>query len=62
MDAHWRAVRLDLDAPKRAPEDLDPKTRMLGLAPSTCVRHASTCDWRSGVTPVHTGAKVCLFT
>ena len=23
----------DLDAPKRAPENLDPKTRMLGLAP-----------------------------
>ena len=25
---------LDLDAPKRAPEDLDPKKRMLGLTPA----------------------------
>ena len=25
--------RRDLDAPKRAPENLDPKTRMLGVAP-----------------------------
>ena len=34
MDAHWRALRRDLDASERAPEDLDPKTRTLGLAPS----------------------------
>ena len=25
---------LDPDAPKRAPENLDPKTRMLGVAPA----------------------------
>ena len=30
--------RRDLDAPKRAPENLDPKTRMLGLAPSIFFR------------------------
>ena len=42
MDSHWRAVRRDLDASKRAPGNLDPEKRMLGPTPMVVLRVGST--------------------
>jgi hypothetical protein len=38
MDAHWRAVRRDLDVTKRSRDVAIPKTRMLGPTPSIFCR------------------------